>query len=482
MKPVIFHVDVNSAFLSWSALQRKEQFPEETDLRDIPSAVGGDVATRHGVITAKSIPAKRYHVTTGEPVVKALQKCPDLVLVRSDFQVYRQFSRALMAILSRYANAVEQVSIDEAYLDMSSPSEDPVPVHSPTSGFYMREAWQQHIPGDPGTPMSGGQSSHQAAFLPSAYGDPSVHKTTGYKTGTGSAAQNDPAASCFPLNLADQIREEVFHTLGFTVNVGISCNRLLAKTASDFVKPGRIHTLWPEEVPDKLWPLPIGELHGCGAKSAARLRDFGILTVGDAAHADPALLQSILGEKGGLYIYQASNGISSSIVAGERDDAKSYSNETTLSRDITFDNYETDAWPVIRRLSESVARRLRRDGVYAGTIEFSVKTDDFRRHSRQRKISPSTNDAAVIEANARRLARELLSQVFAAGWKVRLIGVGASMLDHGEYRQMDLFQYAEEQRREEEQKTQDERRRRLDEMMRTVEKRYGSKALHKGAG
>ena len=115
----IFHVDVNSAFLSWSALKLLEEDPGAVDLRTIPSGVGGDVKTRHGIITAKSIPAKKYGVQTGEPVVKALQKCPQLVLVPPDFETYRKYSRALMEILARYTPLIQQVSIDEAYMDLT---------------------------------------------------------------------------------------------------------------------------------------------------------------------------------------------------------------------------------------------------------------------------------------------------------------------------------------------------------------------------
>ena len=111
----IFHVDVNSAFLSWSALRRLEEDPGAVDLREIPSAVGGDIRTRHGVITAKSIPAKKYGVQTGEPVVKAIQKCPQLVLVPSDFETYRKYSHALMDILAQYTPLLQQMSIDEAF-------------------------------------------------------------------------------------------------------------------------------------------------------------------------------------------------------------------------------------------------------------------------------------------------------------------------------------------------------------------------------
>ena len=191
----IFHVDVNSAFLSWSALKLLKEDPGAVDLRTIPSGVGGDVKTRHGIITAKSIPAKKYGVQTGEPVVKALQKCPQLVLVPPDFETYRKYSRALMEILARYTPLIQQVSIDEAYMDLT----DRIP-------FGDREG---------------------------------------------------------ALALAKQIRDHVREQLGFTVNVGISVNKLLAKTASDFEKPDRTHTLYPEEVPAKMWPLPIGTLHGC---------------------------------------------------------------------------------------------------------------------------------------------------------------------------------------------------------------------------
>ena len=227
----IFHVDVNSAFLSWSALKKLRDDPGSVDLRTIPSAVGGDVKTRHGIITAKSIPAKRYGIQTAEPVVKALQKCPQLVLVPPDFQTYHAYSRALMDILAQYSSLLQQMSIDEAYLDMSD----------------------RIAPGD-----------REAAKM-----------------------------------WARRIREQVKRELGFTVNVGISTNKLLAKMASDFEKPDRTHTLYPDEVPSKMWPLPIDSLHGCGKSTAQKLQLVGINTIGEAAASDPLLLQSILGQKSG---------------------------------------------------------------------------------------------------------------------------------------------------------------------------------------
>ena len=129
--------------------------------------------TRHGIVTAKSIPAKKYGIKTGEPVVKALQKCPELVIVRSDFDTYREYSAAFIAILRKYSPKVEQASIDEAFLDMTEVLAD----------------------------------------FPDTR--PMAQKTAG------------------------QIREEISRTLGFTVNVGISTNKLLAKMASDFCQAGQ---------------------------------------------------------------------------------------------------------------------------------------------------------------------------------------------------------------------------------------------------
>lgn len=185
MERLIFHVDVNSAFLSWEAASRVKA--GEPDLREIPSAVGGDPRTRTGIIVAKSIPAKKYGVQTGEPVAMALRKCPNLVVVPSDFRLYTKNSQAFKAICKSYAPAMESFSIDEVFLDMTG-----------TSLIYP-----------------------------------------------------DPIAT------ACEIKDKIYQELGFTVNVGISTNKLLAKMASDFEKPNKVHTLFPEEIPAKMWPLPI---------------------------------------------------------------------------------------------------------------------------------------------------------------------------------------------------------------------------------
>ena len=480
MPRIIFHIDVNSAFLSWSAVKRLREDPSAVDLRLIPSAVGGDVRTRHGVITAKSIPAKKYGVTTGEPVVSALKKCPQLVLVSSDFKTYREYSRQFIEILRKYAAEVEKVSIDEAFLDMTD------------SAKYFRA---QIEAGEP-----------------------------------------------YPYCAAEHIKNEIRDTLGFTVNVGISTNKILAKCASDFTKPDKIHTLYPEEIGEKLWPLPVGDLFGCGRKTAEKLRTMGIKTIGDLAQTDLSLLKSILGSKAAEYLHNNANGISESPVTSVREQAKSYSNETTTGEDISSANYEAIALPILHRLSEKVASRLSKDNVRANTVYCIVKTGEFQRHTRQTRLPASTNDPVVITKSAEKLMSSLLTGpdgLFAAGQVLRLIGVGCSGIDDSPYTQLDLFSWAkekqaedvrreeerraeterrekqrqaeekrrekerqaEEKRRQKERQTEEKRRqeelrakekadeelrkreekqRKLDEMLSKVQKKYGTKALRKG--
>ncbi len=415
----IFHVDVNSAFLSWSALKQLKEDPDSVDLRTIPSAVGGDIQTRHGVVTAKSIPAKKYGVQTGEPVVQALRKCPALVLVKSDFATYRAYSHAFINILREYTDMVEQVSIDEAYLDMTE-SRRIYP-----AGKDQEEGW--------------------------------------------------------PLNVAHRIRKRIFRELGFTVNVGISVNKLLAKMASDFEKPDKVHTLFPEEIPVKMWPLNVRDLHGCGEATTQHLQKFGITTIGEAAAVDLSVLQMNLGQKTGEYIWKSANGIGSDTVKVQREKAKSYSNEETTAEDITAENYRTRGVEIVDRLSRKVASRMEKAGVYAQTIGVNVKTDDFRRHSRQVTITSPTRDAEMIRTSSGKLMEELLfgeKGIFAAGRTVRLIGVGCSGLSDGSYQQMDLFSWA---KGAQEREKAHQKKEKLDAMMEKVRERYGSGAIRKGS-
>ena len=464
---MIFHVDVNSAFLSWSAVKRLTDDPTALDLRTIPSAVGGDVATRHGIITAKSIPAKKYNVQTGEPVSHALNKCPDLLLVPSDFQTYREYSRAFIRMLEKHAEVVEQVSIDEAFLLVEEKSAE-APMQAPGASPQQN-------------PMQApGPAPQQTPAFPPVCRVPYLEDLR---------KKDAPPAPGEPwyISKARQIKNEIRDTLGFTVNVGISENRLLAKMASDFSKPDKIHTLFPEEVKTKMWPLPIGDLYGCGKKSADKLKSLGISTIGDAARADLTVLKASLGEKAGEYIHKSANGRGREEVSDVREKAKSYSNETTTLEDITAGNYERTAPPIVHDLAAHVSRRLKRDKVRAGTVTVSVKTAEFKRHSRQKALPFQTNDESDIEACAQDLLRQLLLEpggLFDKGQAIRLIGVGTSGLDDGEFTQGTLFDWAAEKKERDEEKAareaearqqqaaKDARREKLAAMMSQVQKRY----------
>ena len=98
---LIFRVDVNSAFLSWEAVERLAN-GETLDLRTVPSCVGGDPDRHTSIVSTKSIPAKKYGIVTGEPVATALRKCPELIVVKPNFQLYKKMSNSFKSILNEY--------------------------------------------------------------------------------------------------------------------------------------------------------------------------------------------------------------------------------------------------------------------------------------------------------------------------------------------------------------------------------------------
>lgn len=361
MRNIIFHIDVNSAFLSWEAVFRLYHKGGTLDLREIPSAVGGDVSLRHGIILAKSIPAKKYGIHTGETIPEAKRKCPGLVLVPPNYSLYEQCSAAFMDILREYSDVVEQYSVDEAFVDMTS-----------SCRLF-------------GTPEE-------------------------------TAAQ-----------VRDRIREE----LGFTVNVGVSSSKLLAKMASDFQKPDRVHTLYPEEIPRKMWPLPVSDLFFVGRATAKRLFSMGIRTIGELAAADPAWLKSVL-KKHGEIIWGFANGVDLSPVLDAPAPNKGYGNSTTLPQDAT--DQET-ADRVLLALSETVAARLRADHVQAGVVSVGIRYTDLSYFSHQKVLDTPTNLTLEICHAARGLFRELWN-----GRPVRLLGVHTSRVrDDDLSRQISLF-------------------------------------------
>ena len=506
----IFHIDVNSAFLSWTAVKRLKENPDSIDLRTIPSAIGGNTETRHGIITAKSIPAGRYGIKTAMPVVKALELCPELVLAQSDFVTYRMYSQAFIDILKKYSPVVEQVSIDEAFLNLTGMEQ------STKSSIY-----QQIVDGtlylrDKSLgPLSASECTQLLSL---------VEGLTALEEYRISASSDTESDNCtvdrwdhssftekretlfhilnsnyahradilkllpFPLNAAVMIKDEIRDTLGFTVNVGISLNKLLAKMGSDLEKPDKIHTLFPSEISEKMWKLPIGNLFGCGGRTAEKLEKIGIHTIGDAANIDPEILTAVLGQNSGIYIHDAANGHSYSSVSDQVEEAKSISNEITTSQDIDMNNIETEGKKILRQLAEQVSRRLKKHGVYAGTIGFTVKTDDFKRRSIQRKLTDSTNDEEQIYDTALELMYELLldadSGLFSMGYKIRLMCISTTNFDHGEFRQMtfdDLIRNSEELAREKKlSKKRMVKKQRIEDLSETLKRKFGDSIVKKG--
>ncbi len=384
---LIFHVDVNSAFLSWEAVDRLSK-GDTLDLRTVPSCVGGDPDRRTSIVSTKSIPAKKYGIVTGEPVSSALRKCPDLIVVYPNFHLYRRMSHAFKSILNEYTPVMESFSIDEVFMDMSG--------------------------------------------MERLYPD--------------------------PVKLAHEMKDRIRDELGFTVNVGIAGNKLCAKMASDFEKPDKVHTLFPDEIADKMWPLTVGELFGCGKSTAKKLMEMHINTIGDLAGADERILLKTFGEKSARYLHNAANGIDDSPVVNEERETKSYSVENTTEEDVT----DLDAVNhLLLAEADIVAGRLRADEVKAYTITVIFRTGDMKRHSHGRKMENSTDITSEIYDAAVKLMKE--------AWKgepLRLIGLSASDIDKDGYRQMSLF--GEEDK---------EKQKSLDKALDKIRNKYGNDSV-----
>lgn len=381
---LIFHVDVNSAFLSWESARRVQQgLP---DLRDIPACIGGDPAKRTGIVVAKSIPAKKYGVQTGEPVAMALRKCPNLVIVPGDFELYIKCSRAFKKICASYTPVMESFSIDEVFLDMTG-----------TSLLYP-----------------------------------------------------DPVAT------ACEIKDRIYRELGFTVNIGISTNKLLAKMASDFEKPDRVHTLYPSEIPAKMWPLPVRELLFLGKASEKKLTMAGIRTIGDLAHARETDIQTLIGMKNGHQLYRYACGLDDSPVKAQPDEAKGFSAETTFNDDVVA---LEQADSVLLAQCDIVAARMRMKKKKCRSVSVTFRTLDFRNHSHQRKMQNATDVTDEIYSCARQLFRELWK-----GEPLRLIGVALTGLTEDDFEQLSFLEDPEKK----------EKRRKLDATLDAIRQKYGN--------
>jgi DNA polymerase-4 len=360
VRRVIFHIDVNSAFLSWSAVKLLQE--GQPDIRLVPSVVSGDPSDRRSIITAASIPAKKLGIKTAQPVSMSLRTCPSLVIVRGDWDWYKRCSQGFIEICRSYSPVLQQFSIDECFIDMT---------------FRL--------------------------------------------------------AGRDPVEVATQLKEQIRQTLGFTVNVGVGSNKLLAKMASDFEKPDKVHTLWEEEIPQKMWPLGVRDLLWVGKKTEERLVTYGIKTIGDLAKLGLGSLSQLVGQKFALQLHENANGRDDSPVETEVSEAKSYSAERTFREDLS-DPKDIDR--ALFNVACIVAHRIRKDHFRAATVSVFVKYKDFSVSQKQCQLPQPTDVTALILADARRILAEAWDGVT----PIRQVGLGVSKLTHEAAEQMSLFE------------------------------------------
>ena len=376
MEKQILHIDVNNAFLSWTAVEMLKQ-GNKIDIREIPAIIGGDETKRSGIVLAKSMKAKECGVKTADTIYLARKKCPNVKIFFSNFQIYRKYSNELYKLLLQYTDKIERFSIDECFLDMTE--------------YLMKDTL---------------------------------------------------------LNKAKEISKRVKEELGFTVNIGVAHNKLLAKMASDFTKPDRIHTLYKEEIPTKMWPLPVSELFMLGKRTVPKLYNMQIKTIGDLAKMDKKVLEKKFG-KHGIMMWEYANGIDNSEVHYKEEKPKGVGNSITLPENITeIEKLEE----ILLALTEQVTFRLRKYNLLAKTVNVQLRTKDFEDTSHQGKLLEATASTKEIYEKA----KGLLNQMYHKPMAIRLIGVRVDNLVEKEELQLSLFHNEKNEKQEKLDKVVDE--------------------------
>lgn len=385
MERQILHVDVNNAFLSWTAVDMLNK-GSKIDIREIPSIIGGDESKRSGIVLAKSMKAKEFGIKTADTIYQSRIKCPEIKIFPSNFKVYREYSNKLYNLLLEYTDKIERFSIDECFLDMTQ---------------YL---------------------------------------------------MNDTL-----LNKAKEINRRVREELGFTVNIGVAHNKLLAKMASDFQKPDRIHTLYENEIEKKMWGLPVSDLFMLGRKTAPKLYNMQIKTIGELAKTSKETLAKKLG-KHGIMIWEYANGIDNTPVNYIKEKPKCIGNSVTLPQDIS--NIEK-LEEILLALTEQVTFRLRRQKMLANVVNVQLRTNKFIDTSHQKKLIKETSSTKEIYMQA----KELLSQMYIRGQQIRLIGIRVDGLEEKEKPQISLFDNIKDEKQEKQEK--------LDTAIDKLKEKYG---------
>ena len=394
MERVILHCDQNCFFASVELLSHP-------DLRDVPMAVCGDPASRHGIILAKNEPAKRFGIQTAETVWQARRKCPSLVLLPPHHKLYREYSVRVNELYGQYTDLVEPFGIDESWLDITG----------------------------------------------------SMHLFGG-----------DPVA------IADELRRRVREELGLSISVGVSFNKIFAKLGSDYKKPDATTLISPENWQEIVWPLPVGAMLFVGRSAQRTLAQYGVETIGQLAACRPEMLEKLLG-KLGRQMHEYANGLDRSPVRpqAEREPVKSVGNGTTFPHDLT-------RWEEVRAglaaLSDSVAMRLRRQGLYCSGVQVTIKDSSFCSISRQKRLESSTR----LMKDIQRAAMELTRSAWRAPTPIRMLTVTALHITESaeSFEQLDLLGAGRA--------VSDARQEKLESAVRAIRDKFGDGSITFGSG
>lgn len=391
MEKIIMHIDVNNAFLSWTALYLLKQ-GSKYDIRNSYAVIGGDEKSRSGIVLAKSTPAKKLGIKTGETLYSARQKCRILKTYPPNFTFYEEMSNKMFNLISKYTPDIEIASIDECYIDYTK--------------------------------------------VKKLHGD--------------------------ELEFAKKLQKEIYDTLGFTVNIGIANNKLCAKMASDFTKPYKIHTLFENEVKEKMWPLEVGDLFGIGKKTVPKLHNLNIKTIKDLANADEKKLYKYFKNQATAMINSA-RGIDDSLVISNKIEPKGIGNEITLDHDT---KNKEELYKKLLFLSEKVGTRLRQEQKYANVVVVVLKDNKFKRYSHQKKLNNPTNISNEIYETSKKILDEIYNNE-----PIRLIGIRLDNLTDKKIHQVSLF----------EEITINEKKETIDKLMDEINNKYGNNILKKAS-
>ena len=382
---VIAHLDMDAFYASVELLR----YPE---LRGLPVVIGGgsrqqpywenDAATGEprrvfarlrdyvgrGVIMTATYEARAFGVNSAMGLMKAAQKVPDAILLPTDFDAYRKYSRLFKAAVRAIAPQTEDRGIDEIYIDLTELVAARVPVDDDAGNTREADTWW-------------------------------------------SARE-----------IARELKQEVREATGLSCSIGLAPNKLIAKIASELDKPDGLAIITEAEIEARLWPLPVRRLHGVGPKSAAKLARLGIATIGELAQADPAWLAQNFGKASAAWMHDAAHGRDDRAVV-TFSEPKSISRETTFDRDLHAVRDRAQLTRIFTELCVELSDDLQRTHYASRTIGIKLRFEDFKTVTRDNTLAAPTADADQI----RRAAGECLKRVDLSK-RIRLLGVRAGNL------------------------------------------------------